>query len=71
MTKITEKNVHAESITQEAPEHSFSKEQILQSKTIDYNKDVLNTILSGEKQYTLKELKQIVIDFNARREERR
>lgn len=42
----------------------FSKAQILRSKALTFNKDVLKVLLSDEELYTVGEIESIVSDFN-------
>lgn len=42
----------------------FSKAQILRSKALTFNKDVLKVLLSDEELYTVDEVESIVSDFN-------
>jgi len=42
----------------------FSKAQILGSKSLSFNKDVLMILLSSEESYTIDEVESIVNDFN-------
>lgn len=44
-------------------EDKFSKEQIVKSKRFRNNMDLLNAILKENKQYTLKEVEEIIKNF--------
>lgn len=44
-------------------EDKFSKEQIVKSKRFRNNIDLLNAILKENKQYTLKEVEEIIKNF--------
>lgn len=44
-------------------EDKFSKEQIVRSKRFRNNIDLLNAILKENKQYTLKEVEEIIKNF--------
>lgn len=44
-------------------EDKFSKEQIVKSKRFRKNIDLLNAILKENKQYTLKEVEEIIKNF--------
>lgn len=49
-------------------ESKFSKEQIVNSKHFNPNeKDILNALLSSNKQYTLSEATKVVSDFCGRK----
>ncbi len=44
-------------------EDKFSKEQIVKSKRFRNNIDLLNAVLKENKQYTLKEVEEIIKNF--------
>ncbi len=44
-------------------EDKFSKEQIVKSKRFRNNVDLLNAVLKESKQYTLKEVEEIIKNF--------
>lgn len=44
-------------------EYKYSKEQIVKSKTFINNVDLLKAILEDNKEYTIKEVKEIINNF--------
>lgn len=57
------KNVAAEKPTENKVESLFSKGQIIAAKQFKNRKDLLNAILSDEKQYTITAVEQLMNDF--------
>lgn len=57
------KNAAAEKPTEKEVESLFSKGQILAAKQFKNRKDLLNAILSDEKQYTIATVEQLMNDF--------
>lgn len=57
------KNAAAEKPTENKVESLFSKGQILAAKQFKNRKDLLNAILSDEKQYTITTVEQLMNDF--------
>lgn len=49
--------------TKTVVEDKFSKEQIVKAKKIQDNVDLLNAILKNDKEYTLKEVDEIIENF--------
>lgn len=57
------KNAAAEKPTEKKVESSFSKGQILAAKQFKNRKDLLNALLSDNKQYTITTVEQLMNDF--------
>lgn len=49
--------------TKTVVEDKFSKEQIVKAKKFQDNVDLLNAILKNDKEYTLKEVDEIIENF--------
>lgn len=47
-------------------EFKYSKEDILKSKALGLNKDVLQVVLLDDKEYSINEVRKLVDDFNKR-----
>lgn len=50
----------------EVIEEKYTKDAILRTEKLSWNKDVLSILLEDEKEYTLSEVEKIVNDFNTR-----
>ncbi|KXG78286.1 hypothetical protein [Thermotalea metallivorans] len=59
------KNGNSEAI--EKSEVTFSKEQILRSKTIPHSRDILNVVLKDDMRYSLSEVDKAVQKFKEKR----